>query len=414
MKDIVGIYCRLSEEDRDKRNREDESESIQNQKSMLVTYACEKGWDIYNIYCDEDYAGSDRNRPQFNQMLRDAEAGKINIILCKAQARFSREMEIIEKYIHGYFMIWGTRFVSIVDNADTQNRGNKKARQINGLINEWFLEDLSDSIKSVLDDKRSKGLHIGSSVAYGYKKDPDHKGHIIIDEPAAAVVREIFALFISGVGKTEITRILNRRKIPNPSMYKYENGLYDKRVSGKCGGLWGYAVVARILSNEIYIGNMIQGQTGTISYKIQKKYRKPEEEWFYCRGTHEPIIEMEVWEKAQKLIKARATPRRDGTVSIYARKVRCAYCGYIMHTLITGGRRYLRCTSVKRMPGVCTGAFIPEKTLGNYVLEEFHKLQKRYLDEEAAQKMIQIPERQKDQKKQIKNEIAEIEKKKNK
>ena len=123
----MGIYTRLSEEDRNKANPEDDSNSIQNQKSMLIQYALAQGWEIYNIYSDDDYTGSDRRRPEFNKLLSDAEAGKFDIVLCKTQSRFTRELELVEKYIHGLFPLWGIRFVSIVDNADTANKGNKKS-----------------------------------------------------------------------------------------------------------------------------------------------------------------------------------------------------------------------------------------------------------------------------------------------
>ena len=118
----AAIYCRLSEEDKDKRHSTDDSESIQNQKSMLIQYATEQGWEIYGIYSDDDYAGADRNRPEFNRLLEDAKRKKFDIVLCKTQSRFTRELELVEKYIHGYFPIWGIRFVSIVDNADTENK----------------------------------------------------------------------------------------------------------------------------------------------------------------------------------------------------------------------------------------------------------------------------------------------------
>ena len=138
MKPKAAIYCRLSEEDRNKQFETDDSVSIQNQKAMLIQYAMEQGWEIYDIYCDDDYTGSDRKRPAFNRLLTDAQKHCFQIVLCKTQSRFTRELELVEKYIHGLFPIWGIRFVSIVDNADTNNKGNKKSRQINGLVNEWY------------------------------------------------------------------------------------------------------------------------------------------------------------------------------------------------------------------------------------------------------------------------------------
>ena len=200
----AAIYCRLSEEDRNKQCATDDSNSIQNQKAMLLQYAAEMGWEIYRIYSDDDYTGSDRRRPEFVRLLADAEQRKFDIVLCKTQSRFTRELELVEKYIHGLFPIWGIRFVSIVDNADTANKGNKKSRQINGLVNEWYLEDMSENIRSVLTNRRENGFHIGAFALYGYKKDPEQKGHLIIDEEAAAVVREVFTLFASGMGKTAI------------------------------------------------------------------------------------------------------------------------------------------------------------------------------------------------------------------
>ena len=215
----AALYCRLSEEDRNK-GENDDSASIQNQKAMLLQYAAEQGWTVYDIYSDDDYAGADRSRPAFQRLIADARDGRFDIVLCKTQSRFTRELELVEKYLHNLFPRWGIRFVGLVDNADTANKGNKKARQINGLVNEWYLEDLSENIRSVLDNKRKNGLHIGSFALYGYRKDPEHKGRLLIDEEAAQVVREVFSLYAQGWGKTAIARILNDRGVPNPTAYK--------------------------------------------------------------------------------------------------------------------------------------------------------------------------------------------------
>ena len=144
---IADIYVRLYDEDRNKKYVTAESESIQNQKSMLINYAIERSWDIYNIYCDEDYSGIDSERPEFNKLLEDAKNHKFDIVLCKTQSRFTRDMEMVEKYLHNKFVEWNVRFVSLVDHVDTLDKGNKKSRQINGLVNEWYLEDLSENIR---------------------------------------------------------------------------------------------------------------------------------------------------------------------------------------------------------------------------------------------------------------------------
>ena len=138
----VAIYCRLSDEDKNKINISDDSESIQNQKTLLTKYAIQNEWDIYKIYSDDDYSGLDKDRPEWNQMLNDAETKKFNIVLCKSQSRFTRDMELVEKYLHNKFVEWGIRFIGLTDNSDTSNKGNKKQRQIMGLSNEWYCEDV--------------------------------------------------------------------------------------------------------------------------------------------------------------------------------------------------------------------------------------------------------------------------------
>ena len=125
----------------------------------------------------DNWTGADRTRPAFNRMLKDAKEGRFDIVLCKTQSRFSRELEIVEKYIHGLFPVWGIRFLSIVDNADSALPDNKKSRQIHALVDEWYLEDMSDNIKSVLTSRRRQGYYIGATALYGYKKDPERKGH---------------------------------------------------------------------------------------------------------------------------------------------------------------------------------------------------------------------------------------------
>lgn len=378
----VAIYPRLSEEDRNKKNETDESESIQNQKSMLIEYAINQGWEIYDIYTDEDYTGADRNRPEFNRLLKDAEARKFDIVLCKTQSRFTRELELVEKYIHGLFPIWGIRFVSIVDHADTDVRGNKKARQINGLINEWYLEDLSENIKSVFNNKRKNGVHIGAFALYGYKKDPKQKGHLIIDEEAAQVVREVFTLFSQGYGKTNIARILNDRGIPNPTEYKRQKGLRYTQAKSKCSTLWKYFAISNMLTNEIYIGNMVQGKYGSISYKSKINKPRPKENWFRVENTHEPIIDRDLWDRVQDLIKEKSKPFSNGQIGIFARKVKCMYCGYTLHsTKHADGTRYLQCPTRHVSKEACEGSMISVSVLEKIVLKELQELSSKYIDE---------------------------------
>ncbi len=407
----VAIYCRLSEEDRDKQHKIDDSRSIQNQKSMLLSYAETNHWKLYKIYSDDDYTGADRSRPAFNELMRDAEARKFQIVLCKSQSRFTRELELVEKILHYQFPLWGIRFIGLADNADTANKGNKKSRQINGLVNEWYLEDLSDNIKSVLTDRRRKGYHIGAFCAFGYQKDPAFKGHLIPDPEAAEIVHLIFELFSSGMGKSAIARYLNDAGIPNPTEYKRQKGIRINTPDSKRSTMWQYFSIADILSNEVYIGNMVQGKYGSVSYKTHKNRPKPKEEWIRVEHTHAPIIEKELWDKTQTLIKNRAKPGWNGQVGKFARKCRCMYCGYVMASRKAKGRHYLTCSTRKIKRDECPGGFISQEELEITILEELHKIMEEYLDLSEAEAQITINDEVKKRVDSIRRQVVQYESK---
>ena len=402
----VAIYCRLSEEDRNKQSEKDDSNSIQNQKSMLLQYAMAQGWEVFNIYSDDDYAGADRNRPEFKRLLADAEAHKFDIILCKTQSRFTRELELVEKYIHNLFPLWGIRFISIVDNADTANKGNKKSRQINGLVNEWYLEDMSENIRSVLTNRRENGFHIGAFALYGYQKDPEKKGHLIIDEEAAAVVREVFTLFSQGYGKTAIARILNDRGIPNPTEYKRIHGLRYQQPKQKNSTLWKYSAIADMLINEIYIGNMVQGKYGSVSYKTKQNKPRPKELWYRVEGTHEAIIDRELWNRVQSIIREKAKPFSTGSIGLFARKVRCANCGYTMRSSKNRGKHYLQCSNRHIAKDACIGAFISVDKLERIVIDELNRLSSEYLNQDELERGIEFSDSIRSQKQRLLSDLA--------
>jgi len=379
--DTVAIYCRLSEEDRNKQNSADDSASIQNQKTMLLQYAAEQNWKVFDLYSDDDYTGADRNRPQFQRLLQDARQRKFNIVLCKTQSRFTRELELVETYIHGLFPLWGIRFVSIVDHGDTENRGNKKSRQIIGLVNEWYLEDMSENIRCVLTNRRKNGFHIGSFALYGYQKDPANKGKLLIDPEAAEVVREIFSLYAQGYGKTAIARHLNARGIPNPTEYKRQKGLRYQSPNSENSTLWKYATISHMLTNEMYIGNMVQGKYESVSYKTKQNHPRPKQKWYRVEGTHEALINAELWTQVQKLIQTRTKPLKTGQIGLFAYTARCAGCGYVLHTTRSHGQQYLVCPTRHAAQNACVGTCISVSKLEQLVLSEWEHLSEEKLDQ---------------------------------
>ena len=375
----VAIYCRLSEEDRNKKQETDDSNSIQNQKAMLLEYSIQQGWEVYNIYSDDNYTGSDRNRPEFKRLLDDAEAHKFDIVLCKSQSRFTRELELVEKYINGLFPIWGIRFISLVDNADTANKGNKKSRQINGLVNEWYLEDMSENIRAVLTNRRKNGFHIGAFALYGYQKDPEQKGHLIIDEEAAAIVREVFTLFSQGYGKTAIARMLNERGVPNPTEYKRQHGLRYQQPKRRNSTLWKYFAISDMLTNEIYIGNMVQGKRQVVSFKTKKMRTVSPENWIVVENTHEALVEKELWDRVQKRFNRHhhtvVRRTKNDMIGLFSGLIKCADCGmplaYMRKQLKDREKGVYRCSKYNNNGSkACSSHYIDEDHISTFILND--------------------------------------------
>lgn len=354
----AAIYCRLSKEDQDKINQGDDSASIQNQKLILIDYAIAHQFAVYDIYSDDDYSGLDSDRPDFNRLLADAGKGCFQIIICKTQSRFTRDMELVEKYIHGLFPAIGIRFIGVVDNVDTDVKGNKKARQINGLINEWYCEDLSENIRSVFRSKMEKGQFLGSYAAYGYKKSPEDNHKLIIDEEAALVVRKIFRYAVQGLGNRQICDKLYEEGIPTPSVYKknqgfaYQHSFKENDYARK--NIWGTSTIQKILSNRMYTGDMVQGRQRKVSYKSRKMEAVPESEWIIVPDCQEPIIDRDTFGLVQELRKGRryaASVEQGGgkQVNLLAGKIKCRNCG---STLVrcNGDKKYvtLYCQLYKR------------------------------------------------------------------
>lgn len=386
----AALYVRLSREDRNKTNKEDDSESIANQKNMLLDYCKQNHIEVYDIYNDEDFRGSDRERPDFNRMILDAGQKKFNMVICKTQSRFARDMELVEKYINGKFLYWGIRFIGLVDNADNMNQNNRKQRQLVSLIDQWYLEDLSANVRATLASKRKQGLWVGAFAPFGYVKDANNKNHLIVDEEAAVIVRYIFDLYLQGFGITTIARRLNAENIPNPATYKKQHGQPFQSSHGKCSDLWHSYSIQRILSNQVYIGDTVQGIEENISYKSTKKRIKPKDEWDVVKNTHEAIVDEDVFKRVQRLRDSKPKSTNSGAPNILARKVKCLCCGGSMRVYYTGHRRYFRCNTAFFAPDRCTGMTVSENVLHREVIRQIQKLYDTYVDEQSASSKLRI------------------------
>lgn len=412
----VAIYCRLSDEDTNKLNPTDESESIQNQRSLLEGYVIANAWNIYDYYIDDDWSGADSDRPDWNRLLKDAEERKFNIILCKSQARFTRDMEAVERYLHSKFLEWNIRFIGLVDNADTHNKGNKKQRQIMGLTNEWYLEDISDNIRAVFDAKRRAGEHIGGFATYGYMVNPEDTGKFIIDDEAAEVVQMIYNWYLEGFGAQAISTKLNKLKILNPTFHKRKLGLNFK-TGVENNGLWNKTTIRRILKNSMYLGHMVQGRQKKLSYKSKKCVSVPEEDWFIVENMHESIIDESVFYEVQKRIESKPRSSGLGKPHVFSTKLKCLDCGSNMNKGSQKSKKgvkfyYFRCK--KYIMGIegekqCGSHFIMLKDLEDIVLEKLKSYINNYLDEESAINSLSMEVEIDNKIKLLKKELGRIE-----
>lgn len=399
-KNIVAIYCRLSKEDRDK-NKGDDSRSIQNQRDMLMSYAKDENFEIYNVYIDDDYSGLYDDRPAFERLIKDAENHKFNIVIAKSQSRFSRSSEHANKYIHKVFKELGIRFIGTTDHIDTANESTKKNSQISGLTNEWYCEDLSNNVRNGNYAMMKKGKFIGSFTCFGYLKDPEDKYHRIIDPYASEVVKKIFELYVSGCGANEICKKLKEEDIPTPLVYKkyYQKLTYQGRQTFRfCEkyNLWNVSTVLKILKDETYIGNTVQHKTEKVAYNLKKRRPLPRKEWIIVKNTHEPIIEEELFHRVQKITKMRIKAQNTENHSyipqnLFAGRIFCADCGNKMINCgkTSAGNIILRCHLARRSRQVeCSSHTILLKVLNEYVGNEIKKLIDTILNTSEAEEEI--------------------------
>lgn len=344
----VGIYLRLSNEDRDKANKDDDSESIKNQRNMLIDYISKHPeFVLVDEYSDEDLSGAGTYRPEFERLIRDCENKKLDVVLVKSQSRFSRDMEIVEKYINNKFKEWNIRFIGLSDNADTDMLGNKKSRQINGLVNEWYLEDVSNNIRSAFNSKMKQGEFISPFASYGYEVSSEDNNKLVVDPIASEIVKDIFNLYLTGLGFTGIAKYLNSKNIPCPSLYKYRKGIKLNVISDRPREeiKWSTNAIKTILTNELYLGHLIQGKRTTVSYKNHKIKNKDKSEWVKILNTHEAIIDEETFNKVQLAMKERTKPMKTtGSVHIFSGKVFCLECKHYMRKKNSAKHEYLVCS----------------------------------------------------------------------
>ena len=341
----AAAYLRLSREDGDKM----ESDSIRTQRDMIQNYVREhSGIEIVDTYIDDGYSGTTYDRPAFQRMMQDVEDRKVNCIIVKDLSRFGRNYIETGRYLEKIFPVIGVRFIAINDHYDTNDEHydtDKIIIPFKNLINDAYCRDISIKIRSAKESKRKNGQYIAAFAPYGYKKDPNDINKLLIDEPAAEIVRMIFNWKIDGYGISAMTRMINEMKIDTPMQYKLkQNPNFRSGFRGGRNPKWDAIMIQRILKNEIYTGTMIQGRTEKINYKINRFRLTDPSEWARVEGTHEAIIPRDMFDLTKDIMSRDSrTPSYVEKVYPFSGYIKCGDCGGSMKRRIAtkpNGKKY--------------------------------------------------------------------------
>ena len=376
-KKITALYCRLSQEDELK----GDSNSIQNQRAILEKYAKDNGFENIEVFVDDGYSGVSFNRPDFQRLLEMMEQGKVAVLITKDLSRLGRNYIEVGQYTEMLFPRWDVRYIAINDNYDSLYSEGNELAPFKNLFNEWYARDTSKKIRAVVKAKAERGERVGTVVPYGYRKDPDAKGHLLVNEDTAPVVRLIFSLCAEGKGPKVIANILREKQILKPTAYRYQtSGKYGATTDTEDIYGWNDRTVAGILDNEIYLGHTINCRTTVVSYKDKRKKDIPESEWYRFENTHEAIIDKVTWDIARKVREGKRRRTNMGDVDKYSGLLYCADCGsklyFVRGTTIKPEAYNFICSRYRKHMGheLCTPHTIREMALDEIVLEEIRSV----------------------------------------
>lgn len=324
---IAALYCRLSKDD----GSTNESMSIYSQKAMLKQYAEQNNIAVYDYYVDDGYSGTNFERPAFKKMITDIENGKINCVITKDLSRLGRNYLESGAYIEMYFPQKNVRYIAITDGIDTINSYEFDIMPFKNILNEMYAKDTSKKVKSALKSRMKEGTYIGSKAPFGFKKDPDDKHRLIIDERVKPIIELVYELCLEGKGTQLISQEMMKRKIPRPSSF-LENAdkLYGLTEENKYK--WTHRMVLSILRDPVYCGNMERNKRPTLSFKNRKRLYVPKEDRIVVKNTHEGIVSEEVWTQVQQMLDKRKNTNKSGITydNIFKGLVKCPDCNYAL------------------------------------------------------------------------------------
>ena len=334
----TGIYARLSKDD----DAQGDSESIKTQKAMLSQYAAEQGFLVVETYVDDGYSGLNFDRPDFQRMISDIEDGKIDIVITKDLSRLGRDHLKVGFYTEIYFPTKRIRYIAVNDGVDTQNSNNDIAA-LKNVMNEFYSRDNSRKIRSSIKARAKAGLYRTAFNPLGYRKSPDNKGKLIVDEETAPIIRNIFELAVSGWGAHRIKKHFEETQVPAPSWFHHQRGEkdYSERFENPENKyIWSHTVISNIIKNRLYLGHTVMCKSETL-FKVGVTIRNPKEKYIVVENTHEPLVAQDVFDLANQKITSRKRADNRGNISIFSGLIKCAACGKAMcQRLYPKSRKY--------------------------------------------------------------------------
>lgn len=389
----AGIYCRLSKDD----DLDGTSASIQNQRELLSRYCEEQGWRLAGIYQDDGYTGLNMERPDLQRMLADVERGKLDVVLTKDLSRLGRNYLQAGQLIEEFFPRNRVRYIALNDAVDTDTEND--ITPFKNILNEMYSRDVSKKVHSSYLTKAKTGKFTGCLAPFGYKKDPEDKNHLLIDEDTAWIVRKIFDYAQNGHGPNYIRRKLEDEEIPAPIWWNRQKGLRDKRSKFEIADpergrfIWDFTTIKEILSNPVYIG-AIASQKTVYKFKVGWMGDKKQADWITVEGMHEPIISREVFQIVQEKVKSRKRPDAWGNYSLFAGLVKCGQCGSALNIRTANAKsqdKIFTCSKYNKY-GVahCSQHRISYDALYSIVLEQIRSCARAALsDEQEAADQLQ-------------------------
>ena len=378
----VGLYIRLSRDDGNI-----ESDSIVSQRSLLSQYVKENNYIVVDEYVDDGFSGTNFDRPAFKEMMKDIEIGKVNMIITKDMSRLGRDYIGTGELIEKYFPNNNIRYIAINDGIDTFiDNTNNDIAPFKAIMNDMYAKDISKKIKSSLYSRMKDGLYVSGRCPFGYKKDPNNKNHLVVNEEQASVVRLIYDLALKGNTYHYIAQYLTKRKIKTPA--SYYNYVWNTKCSNNCisqeYGVWVDTTIKSILTNQIYVGYTVQGKTKKINYKLKKTFKNNPNDYIVVENTHEAIIDKDTFNYVQTLLPKNV--KRPEKKRFYLLDG-LLYCGDCKHRITIRyqnktGRSYTTCDYYRTYSKyhVCTTHTNNYEVLENVILENIMESCKKYLD----------------------------------